>query len=244
MMESKHEIAVRQETETEPSIMSIVQQIAASPNAKEQVAVMQALLDMKERQEDREAKRMFIDALTELQGRIPPIGKHGIIKDRNGATRSRYALAEDVCEVVDPLMHEYGFSYTQSVAGIKDGMREFVGTLLHRGGYEKTLSCFLPLDKSQFRTDVQSEGSTNSYTKRVLYKAHFNIREVGVDDDGSGQGLETISEDEAKDLEIKLQDAKANLGAFLKYFEIAELKELRRSELARAHEMIDRKARK
>lgn len=235
-MASENQLAVR-----EPSVMEIIQQIVASPNAKEQVAVMQALLDMKERQEDREAKRMFIDALTELQGRIPPIGKHGVIKDRAGATRSKYALAEDVCEIVDPLMHEYGFSYTQSVVGVKDSMREFNGTLLHRGGYEKTLSVFLPLDKNQFRTDMQSEGSTNSYAKRMLYKAHFNIREVGVDDDGTGQGLELISDDEVKDLEIKLHDAKANMAAFLKYFEIGDLKDLRKSELARAHEMVERK---
>lgn len=242
---SEHQITVREETAVdrpEPSIMEVVQQIISSPNAKEQVEVMRELLAMKERAEDREAKRIFYNALAEVQDRIPPIGKHGVIKDRSGATRSKYALQEDICEIVDPIMHEYGFSYTQSTVGIKDGMREFAGTLLHRGGYERTLTTFLPLDKNQFRTDMQSESSTNTFAKRILYKDHFNIREVGVDDNGTGEGLETINEDEVKDLEIKLKDAKANVVAFLKYFEIEELKELRKSELSRAHEMIDRKS--
>lgn len=228
----------------EPGILELVQQIIGSPNAKEQVEVMRELLAMREREEAREAKRLFIDALTELQQRIPPIRKRGVITDRQGGIRSRYALAEDVCEVIDPLMHEYGFSYTQSVVGIKDGMREYNGTLMHRSGHDRTLTVFLPLDKSTFRSETQSEGSSNSYAKRMLYKAHFNVREVGIDDDGTGLGLEEISGDELKDLEIKLKDTKSNLAAFLKYFEIEELKDLRKADLSRAHEMIDRKGRK
>lgn len=239
-----HEITVRQQqTVEEPSIMQVVQQIIASPNAKEQVEVMRELLAMKERAEDREAKRAFADALVDLQAEIPPMHKDGTIVVK-GVLRSKYVTMDTLDDVLRPLMEKYGFSFTLSEVGINDGMREFCGTISHRGGHEKTLSVFLPLDKSDFRSAVQSEGSTISYARRQLYKAHFNIIERGKDDDGSGQSVEEIGPDEAKDLEIRLMDAKANIPGFLKYFEISDVKELRKADLSRAYEMIERKGRK
>jgi hypothetical protein len=199
---------------------------------------------MREREEARDAKRAFIDALTDLQNELPPIGKDGLIKDRAGAIRSRYALIEDIDEILKPLMAKYGFSFSFSVASITNGMREYHGTLLHRAGHERTLSVFLPLDSNGSRSAVQSEGSTNSYAKRQLYKLHFNFTERGVDDDGSGQGLDLISNDEALDLHAKLEEIRADVPKFLKYFEIEKLEDLRKSQLSNAYDMIAQKAKK
>lgn len=227
----------------EPTLIEMVQQIVASPNAKDQVEVMKELLAMKERQEDREAKRAFADALTDLQAEMPQVNKNAEIRVK-GVLRSKYASIEDLDDVIRPLMLKYGFAFSMSEVGIKDTMREFSGTLLHRAGHEKTLSVHMPLDKSDFRSAVQSEGSTISYARRQLYKAHFNIIERGTDDDGSGQSLETITEDQEMDLNAKLDEVKANRGAFLKYFSIEELKDLKQADLARAFEMIERKGKK
>lgn len=230
-------LVVRQE----PSIMQIVEQLASRPDLLgPQVDAMEKLLAMKERAEDRQAKSMYADAMAELQAELPPIGKHGEIIVK-GVLRSKYALIEDIDEIVKPLMAKYGFSYSQSIVAVADGMRQYEGKLLHRGGHSETRTVFLPLDKSDFRSLVQSEGSTNSYAKRQLYKAHFNFTEVGIDDDGSGQGVEGISDDEYKDLNAKLDETKVNIPKFCEYFDIAKVSDLRKSDLSRAYEMIERK---
>lgn len=224
----------------EPTLMELVQQISASPNAKDQVEVLRELLAMKERQEDRDAKRMYADALAGVQAKLPPLRKDSSIIVK-GVLRSKYVSVDQLDDVLRPLMDEFGFSFTLSQVGIKDKMREFAGTLRHRGGHSETLTVFLPLDESSFRSAVQSEGSTISYARRQLYKAHFNIIERGTDDDGSGEGFATISDEEAKDLNAKLDEVKANLPAFLKYFEIEKLADLKKSDLSRAYEMVERK---
>lgn len=228
----------------EPSIMEIVSRLANAPiPTLENVTVIERLLLMQERAEDRQAKRQFAEALHALQTERPTINKHGEIWVK-GALRSTYARIEDLDDVLKPLMDKHGFAFTLSETGISEGMRVFDGTLLHRGGAEKTLTINLPLDKSEFRTQVQSEGSTMSYARRQLLKAHFNIIEHGVDDDGSGQNVQTISDDEEKDLNAKLDEVKASKTGFLKYFEIKKLADLKRVDLPRAYEMIDRKLKK
>lgn len=225
---------------TEPTIMEIVQQIAASPNARDQVEVVKELLTLKEHQEDRQAKRAFADALQQLQAKMPEIKKDGAIWVK-GILRSRYATIDQLDDVLRPLMAEFGFSFQMSEIGIRESMREFAGTLIHKQGYEKTLTINLPLDKSEFRSAVQSEGSTISYARRQLYKAHFNIVERGQDDDGSGENVEPIDAEQLKDLDTRMKDVKANMKLFCQYFHIEKVADLKKADLARAHEMLEQK---
>lgn len=53
-----------------------------------------------------------------------------------------------------------------------------------------------------------------SYCRRTLTKMQFDIHERGDDDDGQG-GSKPISEEQARDLKILLDDAKANIPSFL-----------------------------
>jgi hypothetical protein len=230
-------------THREPTIMEIVSQLAQHPDLGKHVDAMERLLAMKERSEDREAMRLYADALAEFQANMPVVEKHGEIKVK-GVLRSKYALIEDIDDIIRPLMREYGFAFMLSEIGVKDGMREFSGTLSHRGGHKESLIVHMPLDKSEFRSAVQSEGSTISYARRQLYKAFFNIVERGVDDDGSGQGIEIISEDQARDLQARLDEVKGNVAGFLQYFDIDKLSDLRKADLSRAFEMIEKKAKK
>lgn len=238
-------VTVHQETavaERPADLMTIIQRVVEGPLNLEKVEVLERLLAMQERVTAQQREAAFADALTQAQSEVPPMRKDGSIVVK-GVLRSKYVTIDTLDDVLRPIMEKYGFSFTLSEVGIKEGMREFAGTLMHRSGYTKTLSVHLPLDKSDFRSAVQSEGSTISYARRQLYKAHFNIVERGLDDDGSGQSLEEITADEAADLHTRLVDTKSNVPAFLNYFGIADLKTMRKADLSRAYEMIDRKSR-
>lgn len=223
--------------------MALVSQLAQEPTL-EKVEVIERLLAMKERQETLQAKRDFIAALTALQAEAPVIQKNGVITDRQGAVRSRYSRIDDIEDIYGPLMQRHGFALTVSVVGITpQGMREFGGNLMHSGGHEKCLSVFLPLDANQSRSAVQSEGSTMSYAKRQLYKAHFNIKEKGVDDDGTGEGLAPISDEQLKTLETLIADARGNKTTFLKLYDIAELAQLPQKYYSAAIDALNQKLR-
>lgn len=224
----------------EPTAMEIVQQIAASPNAKDQVEVMKELIKMKEHQEDREARRVFSQALQQMQASIAPITRDGEIIVK-GIVRSRYATMDQLDDVLRPLMKEYGFSFQMSEVGIEEGMRVFTGTLMHSNGQDQTLMVRLPLDKSDFRSVVQSEAATISYARRQLYKLHFNI--VERNEPSGGESVEAIDEEQLKDLETLMNDVNANRKSFCHYFQIEKVADLKKSDLLLATEMLRQKKR-
>lgn len=222
----------------EPTIMEIIREMAMSPNARDQVEVMKEMIAMKERVEDRAALQAFGQALHNLQSALHPIVKDTEIVVK-GKVRSRFASFESIDDVVRPLMDQHGFAFQMSETAIEGNMRVFVGTLIHEQGHEKPLMVRLPLDKSEFRSEVQSEAATISYARRQLYKLHFNIVEY---DEENPALVEPISEEELKDLNTKIIDTKANLKAFCGYFNVASLKDLKKADLSAAHEMLDQKA--
>lgn len=233
-----HEIARH-----EPTIMEMVQQIVSSSDPHGQVEVLNKLLDAKERMEDREAKKAFYRAKRSVKDKMGPITKDGVIRVK-GVIRSRYTTLDKLDEVLTPLMNEFGLDLTVSEAGpIRDGMREFIGKLAHTDGFSDSLLIHLPLDKSEFRTATQSEGSTISYARRQLIKAHFNIIERNQDDDGSGLNVQTITDDQLKDLETKIQDVGANKAKFLEFWEIGKLSDLKQADLDNAMRMLDKSQR-
>lgn len=231
---SDEELVLRRE----PGLMELVQQIITSPNAKDQVEVVKAMLDLKERLEDRAAEKAFGKALHDMQARIEPITKDGEIIVK-GVVRSRYAKSDSMDDVIRPLMDEYGFAFTMSVGDIvNDNMRQYLGTLMHEQGHKELYTLPLPLDENPFRSAVQSHGATITYARREFYKMIFKIVERNMDDP---QIVEPISDEEAEKLNTKIQDTKSSLKAFCKYFLISSVKELKKADLARAHEMLDQK---
>lgn len=226
----------------EPTIMEVIQQIASSPNAKDQVEIMRELLAIKERAEASEAKRAFDGALHQMQAKIR-ISRDGAIMVK-GEVRSRYATIDQLDDVLRPLMSEHGFSFQMSEVGVEGEMRVFAGTLRHTMGYQDTLLARLPLDRSDFRTQVQSEGSTISYARRQLYKLHFNIVERSQDDDGSGKNVQPIDPEQARDIETMIADTSSNKDVFLAYFRIKNVADLKKADLPLAMEMLQHKQKK
>src|SRR5262249_37342147 len=98
-----------------------------------------------------------------------------------------------------------------------------------------------PIDVSDYRSIVQSIGSTVSYGKRQLIKMHLNLIER--DEDTDGVSLETITEDQAKDLESAIQETKMDRGRFLVFMGVGDVKDILARDLKKAINAIDVKRR-
>lgn len=199
---------------------------------------MERLMAMHERLIDREAKVAFADALHKLQAEIPQIQKNGLIVGRNN-----YALIEDYDVVLRPLMDKYGFSMSFNEESTHGDERRYGATLLHVRGHSETKYITLPLDKSGGKQPVQSAGSTSSYAKRYLYDNHFNIVKRGQDDDGMGGQLKPISEEQAKDIEVMLQEVKGDKAGFLRYMGVSSIAEIPQRDHGKAIASLEAKRR-
>mgnify|MGYP001562050934 CR=1 FL=1 len=132
-----------------------------------------------------QAKAAYGVAFSRMQGELPTIDKRGKIIVK-GALRSRYAKLEDIQTAVKPILQRHGFSLRHRTEWPREGLIRVVGILSHSEGHAEESAFEGPLDESEYRTQIQSMGSTVSYGRRYTTIDLLNITQRGVDDDGQG----------------------------------------------------------
>ena len=220
-------------------LLAVIARAVSDP--KMDVEKMERLLALQERVMESQRRIAFAEALARLQAKLPQINKDGRIIVK-GTERSRYARIEDIDVAIRPLMAEEGFAFSFDSDSADTKVFKLSCKLSHQMGHSETKFLTLPLDASEYRTNVQSIGSTLSYGKRYLIKMHLNLVEAGEDDDGQG-GSKPITEDQAKDLGTMLQDVKGDLQGFLKFMGVSKLEAILSKDYQKAISAIEAKRR-
>lgn len=163
--------------------VTMFERLALDPSVN--VDKMERLIEMQERIMRYNAKSAFDAAYSKMSPEIPQIDEKGrvIVKDK---LRSTYARLEDIQEVVKPIMSQFGFAVRHRTEWPADrpNIIRIVGILSHEQGHSEE-SCFeAPMDRSEYRSDIQSMGSTVSYGRRYTTLDLLNISTRGLDDDG------------------------------------------------------------
>lgn len=136
-----------------------------------------------------QAIEAFNVAFVAMQNDLPSIGKKGTIHKsakHGGGVQSRYAKLEDIQAAVRPILQRHGFALRHRTEWPKEKATiiRVVGILAHVQGHSEESAFEAPMDASDYRTDIQSMGSTVSYGRRYTTIDLLNLRQVGVDDDG------------------------------------------------------------
>jgi len=221
-------------------ILEVIHKAVSDP--KMDVDKMSKLLDIHERIVKENRRIEFMEALSRIQAEMPQIDKNGQIIVK-GVERSRYARLEDIDKVIRPMLAAEGFSFSFDSKSPDGDLFTISCTLRHKNGHSETNTIILPIDKSNFRSDVQSVGSTLSYARRQLVKLHLNIIECGLDDDGIG-GSEPISEAQAESIETLIKQTGADKKRFLAYMEAESIKEITARNYPKAISALEAKKRK
>lgn len=210
-----------------PDLLALVERVLTDPTAD--VSKLSALLDVNERILNRNAKAAFDEAFSRMWPALPEIDEKGAIKNSNGVVQSRYAKYEDIQTAIRPVLAQFGFALRHRTEWPEDkpGIIRVVGILAGHGHAEE--SAFeSPLDKSQYRSDVQSQGSTISYGKRYTTCDLLNIITRGLDRDGQGSekpqtpdgydawwaALVVVADNGFAELESTFKNAKPDFKAF------------------------------
>jgi hypothetical protein len=228
------------------SLLPTIVQLAKDPSVD--VAKLQALLEMQERMEARQAQAEFNQAYIRLQKRLPRIKKNGTLEypvDKNkpdGPKRkvSNYARWEDIDKEIRPLLEAEGFalSFTTAPRPGDGGGLIVTAILRHTAGHSTETPIPIPLDTSGGKNNIQGYGSALSYGKRYAATAALNIITEGEDDDGQRGGMRFITAEEAIDLERLLTESKSDRPRFLQFFGIAEVANLPADRLVEARNML------
>jgi hypothetical protein len=162
---------------------SMFERLARDPNVD--VEKMERLMAMQERIMAINREAAFEAAFSKMQPAIPVIDEHGRIEVK-GTLRSTYAPLEDIHDVIKPILAEHGFSIRHRTEwpADKPGIIRIVGILGHEQGHREFTTFEAPMDRSDYRTDIQSQGSTVSYGRRYTTLDLLNISTRKADTDG------------------------------------------------------------
>ena len=167
-----------------PVAVTMFERLALNPSVD--VEKLQQLIELQERIMRHTAKAAFDAAYSEMQAEIPQIDERGRILNKEKKVQSTYALLEDINLQIGPILVKYGFSIRYRTEYPTEKIIRTVGILSHKQGHSEE-SCFdAEEDRSDYRSKIQSQGSTRSYGRRYALFDLLNIVTRGVDDDGQG----------------------------------------------------------
>lgn len=165
---------------------AMVERLASNPSVD--VEKLERIIALQERVLRFNAKAAFDAAFSKMQPEIPTLDERGRIEVR-GQLRSTYTPLEDIHDVVKPICAKHGFAIRHRTEWPTDkaGIIRIVGILSHEQGHSEESTFEAPMDKSEYRTDIQSQGSTVSYGRRYTTLDLLNIATRGQDKDGQQQ---------------------------------------------------------
>ena len=135
---SKTEIAVRDKPgeltgpASEPNLLTVIAAAVADPRID--VEKMERLLAMHEKITTEQRRIDFFAALARIQAVIPQIDQKGMIHDKQGNLRSRYAKIEHIDAILRPLLSEEGFAMSFDSEAAPNGGYLLSCTLEPQGG--------------------------------------------------------------------------------------------------------------
>ena len=174
-------------------VTAMFERLARDPSVD--VEKLERLIAMQERIMRYNAKAAFDADFAVMQSAIPIIDEHGRIEVK-GTLRSTYAPLEDIHKVIKPICAQFGFAVRHRTEWPEDrkGIIRIVGILSHRQGHSEESIFEAPMDKSDYRTDIQSMGSTVSYGRRYTTMDLLNIATAKADNDGQRRQVEPAPE--------------------------------------------------
>lgn len=166
------------------SPVQMFERLASDPAVD--VAKLEKLIEMQERIMRHNAKAAFDGAFARMQSELPEISEQGKILVK-GVLRSTFARLEDIHAQIKPVLKLHGFAVRHRTEWPADrpGIIRIVGILSHEQGHSEESVFEAPADKSDYRTDIQSMGSTVSYGRRYTTLDLLNITTRGLDNDGA-----------------------------------------------------------
>jgi hypothetical protein len=175
----------------EPAIPAVQVERAVSmferlaKDATVDVDKLERLMAMQERIMAINRKAAFDASFARMQPEIPVIDEHGRIEVK-GTVRSTYAPLEDIHAVIKPITAKFGFAIRHRTEwpADKPGIIRIIGILSHEQGHSEETIFEAPMDRSDYRTDIQSMGSTVSYGRRYTTLDLLNISTRKADNDG------------------------------------------------------------
>jgi len=228
--------------EADNSMMNMIAKAATDPNYD--MVKFERLIELRNQELARMQKLAFDEDFVKMKPHLPRVIKH----HDNTQTKSKYAKLEDVNEVIDPILGQFGFGTSSKVIGQTDLTVTMRLEVRHRSGWYDVMELTMPVDDkgmagSVNKTKQHGISSTITYIKRVGFCALLNIS-TGDDKDGNPPPKpvdeETVSVEQAAEIDNRLRALGPDaLPRFLKATKIEKILDLKKHNFEAALKKIE-----
>lgn len=175
-------LAVRPAEAVPETPLAIIERVARDKSID--VAKMTQLIELQKEMMRIQAKIDFDEAFARMWPELPVIIKRGKIQGKNRPTIPFARLGEDIQPVIKPILARHGFSIRYRTLWPSPDRVKVIG-ILQRGGHRERSTFEGPADASDYRSHVQSLGSTIQYGRRYTAVDLLSLTVQGLDDDGT-----------------------------------------------------------
>jgi hypothetical protein len=204
---------------------------------------LEKLLNLQERYEANEARKIFASSFATAQANIASVLK---TKD-NAQTHSKYADLSDIIKSAQPVYTKEGFSviFYEGVTIAPECIR-ICADVLHKAGHKETYFYDVPLDGTGLRgnanmTKIHGKSSSTSYGRRYLMCMIWNIPTQDDDGNNAGKPVELIDEKQLNQILDSINELGADLKQFLTYMKLEKVEDMLKSDFPKAMAAIDAK---
>jgi len=218
-----------------PSTGQLLAAVVQGGITGQNVDVLERIVALKEREDKREAERLFADAFADLQAEMPKIEAKKIVPgSRQDEVRYRYAPYEEIMRQVQPFLARHGFAVTFDTE-IKEPRVEVTCTLIHRSGHSRSNKQGARIGKGPpGSSEAQGDGAATTYAKRFALCAALNIV-VEQDSDGrDADSGDTITKEQAADLRLRCEETSTDMAKFCRWLGASGFESIRASDWERA----------
>jgi len=229
-------------TRVEPTVLEVIRELATDDRVS--VDKLAGLMALQERAEAKQAEREFNSDLAMAMAEMPTISKDAV-KDMGAKGAIPYASYEHLDRVIRPIELRWGFCRIFTTAPLDKPGTLMTVKLLHKGGHVISSTRFMPPDPGPGRNEIQAIGSAESYARRYLTLAIWNIVTVGGDDDGNMTGY--VTEAEARDIQSLISELgmdAAAVSTFLRIIGAKTVEEIPATHSRTAFNLLEGRRRK
>lgn len=182
-------------------MVQMIERVAMNPDLP--IERMTALMDMRERQLDKEAEQAFNQAFAQAMAKMPDVPRSG----ENKHLKTKYSTLDDLIRTARPALSEFGLSLNWQTTNEEGGIH-VRAIVRHALGHSISTALSGPRDSGKQMNALQGAGSTETYLKRYTGFGLLGLSsgdEVDNDGQSSGQTLKLISQDQWHELREMLE---------------------------------------
>jgi len=191
------------------------------------------LMDLQERWEKNQARKLFDEAIADAKAEISPI-----VRNATGHNDKKYADFAAIARAVDPVITKHGLSYrfrTQQSDRI-----HVTCVLSHKAGHSEETTLAGPPDASGSKNAIQAIGSTLTYLQRYSLTQALGLAATNDDDGATASGV--ITKEQREQLQNWVEAVGADVPAFCQWAKVDSLAAMPAGQFKKAKQALEAKA--